>query len=74
MTDYLEVEGSEALGAFIDLFGEKINQTPVYEEEFYSFDRIMFRFIQDYLIRLGILRETTDPTGTNVQLVLGTHD
>ena len=72
--DHLEVEGKEALGLFIDLFGEKINHSPIREEEFFSFDGVMFQFIQDYLIRLGILRETTDPTGTNVQLVLGTHD
>ena len=69
--DLLNVEAKEALEVFIALFGEKINQKQISEEEFYSFDEIMFQFIQDYLIRLGILRKIT--TGSNVQIVLGTH-
>lgn len=72
VTDYLEVEGVEALEAFLELFGDKINQKPINEENFYSFDGIMFQFIQDYLIRLNILR--TDTTGANAQIVLGTHN
>ena len=73
--DYLEVEGKEVLDTFITLFGDTINQNPITEADFYSFDGIMFQFIQDYLVRLGILRKIfTDPTGTNLQLVLGTYD
>ena len=69
--DYLNIEGKEALGVFIDLFGDIVYQTPINEEVFYSFDGVMFHFIQDYLIRLGILRITTGASAQKIEL--GTH-